>query len=108
MKTYCPFLTKACGICKSVLMPTGSKDHEDDFNEALMMVIRAEMGVQQMRTAELARITEIPRSTLSRIVNGQRLPDLKQVRLISIALQVPMASLMSRADEVLAGKKPGV
>ena len=89
-------------------MPTGSKDHEDDFNEALMMVIRAEMGVQQMRTAELARITEIPRSTLSRIVNGQRLPDLKQVRLISIALQVPMASLMSRADEVLAGKKPGV
>jgi len=89
-------------------MPTGSKDHEDDFNEALMMVIRAKMGVQQVRTADLARMTDIPRSTLSRIVNGQRLPDLKQIRLISIALKVPMAQLMSEADAVLAGEEPGV
>jgi transcriptional regulator with XRE-family HTH domain len=90
-------------------MPTGSKDHEDDFNEALMMVIRAKMGVRQMRTADLARVTDIPRSTLSRIVNGQRLPDLKQVRLISDALGVSMARLMTEADDVLKGDKhPGV
>jgi transcriptional regulator with XRE-family HTH domain len=89
-------------------MPTGSKDHEDDFNEALMMVIRAKMGVQKMRTADLARTTDIPRSTLSRIVNGQRLPDLKQVRLIAIALEIPMAQLIGEADEVLAGRNPGV
>lgn len=71
-----------------------------------MTVIRAKMGMMQMNTADLSRKTDIPRSTLSRIVNSKRQPDLNQIRLIAIALNMPMAQLMSSADDILAGKDP--
>lgn len=87
-------------------MPTGSKDQPDEWNDALMMVIRARMGAKQMNIADVSRLTDIPRSTLSRIINSKRLPELNQVRKIAIALGEPMASLMTKADEVLAGKDP--
>lgn len=87
-------------------MPTGSKDSPDDFTEALMKVIRAKMGIMQINIADLSRLTDIPRSTLSRIVNSKRMPDLNQVRLIAIALGMPMSQLMESADNILAGKEP--
>ncbi|MGY2747264.1 helix-turn-helix domain-containing protein [Arthrobacter sp. UYCu723] len=87
-------------------MPTGSKDQPDAFTDALMTVIRAKMGMLQLNIADVARLTEIPRSTLSRIVNSKRQPDLNQVRLIAIALNMPMSQLMASADEILAGKDP--
>ena len=71
-----------------------------------MTVIRAKMGMLQMNIADLSRETDIPRSTLSRIVNSKRQPDLNQVRLIAIALKMPMAKMFASADEVLAGKDP--
>lgn len=71
-----------------------------------MTVIRAKMGMLQMNTADLSRKTGIPRSTLSRIVNSKRLPDINQIRQIAIALNMPMAQLMSSADDILAGKDP--
>jgi transcriptional regulator with XRE-family HTH domain len=87
-------------------MPTGSREEPDAFTEALMTVIRAKMGMMQLNTADLSRKTDIPRSTLSRIVNSKRQPDLNQVRLIAIALNMPMAQLMASADAILAGKEP--
>lgn len=71
-----------------------------------MTVIRAKMGMLQMNIADLSRETDIPRSTLSRIVNSKRQADIDQVRLIAIALKMPMAQLMTSADELLAGKDP--
>jgi transcriptional regulator with XRE-family HTH domain len=90
----------------SVGMPTGSKEQPDAFNEALMKVIRAKMGIMQLNIADLARLTDIPRSTLSRIINSKRQPELNQIRLIAIALGIPMAQLMGAADDILAGKDP--
>ena len=87
-------------------MPTGSREQPDAFTEALMTVIRAKMGMMQLSIADLARKTDIPRSTMSRIVNSKRQPDLNQVRLIAIALNMPMAQLMTSADAILAGKDP--
>jgi transcriptional regulator with XRE-family HTH domain len=92
----------------SDVMPTGSKEQPDDFNEALMKVIRAKMARQELNIADLSRLTDIPRSTLSRIINTRRQPDLKQLRLIAIALNQPIAQLMSAAEDVLAGKDPFV
>lgn len=87
-------------------MPTGSKEQPDAFTEALMKVIRAKMGIMQLNIADVARLTDIPRSTLSRIVNAKRQPDLNEIRRIAIALKMPMAQLMGTADEILAGKDP--
>lgn len=71
-----------------------------------MKVIRAKMGIMQLNIADLSRLTDIPRSTLSRIINNKRLPDLNQLRHIAIALNLPIAQLMSAADDILAGKDP--
>jgi transcriptional regulator with XRE-family HTH domain len=87
-------------------MPTGSKDQPDAFTDALMTVVRAKMGMMQLNIADISRLTDIPRSTLSRIINSKRQPDLNQVRLISIAIKTPMAQLMASADEIMAGKDP--
>lgn len=87
-------------------MPTGTRETPDDFTEALMKVIRAKMGMMNLNIADVARKTEIPRSTLSRVINSKRQPDLNQVRLIAIALNMPMAQLMAAADDILAGKDP--
>jgi transcriptional regulator with XRE-family HTH domain len=87
-------------------MPTGSKEQPDAFNEALMKVVRAKMGMLQLDITGLSRLTDIPRSTLSRIINTKRQPDLSQIRLIAIALNQPMPQLMAAAEDVLAGKDP--
>jgi transcriptional regulator with XRE-family HTH domain len=86
-------------------MPTGSKEEPSEFNEVLMGVIRAKMGKKQINIADLSRVTGIPRSTLSRIINSKRQPELEQVRKIAIALETPMAVLFTMADEELAGKE---
>lgn len=87
-------------------MPTGSKDQPDAFTDALMVVVRSKMGALQLNIADLARMTAIPRSTLSRIVNAKRMPELGQVRAISVALGIPIAKLMTAADDVMEGKEP--
>lgn len=73
-----------------------------------MTVIRAKMAMHKpvLNIADVSRKTGIPRSTLSRIVNSKRQPDLNQVRLIAIALNMPMAQLMASADDIMAGKDP--
>lgn len=93
-------------LCIVILMPTGSKPTPDAFSDALMRVIRAKIGYQQISIAELARMTDIHRVTLSRIINGQRDAELNQIRRISIALNIPMSQLMGAADDILAGKDP--
>lgn len=71
-----------------------------------MTVIRGKMGMLNLNIADVSRKTDIPRSTLSRIINSKRQPDLNQVRLIAIALNMPMAKLMASADDIMAGKDP--
>lgn len=88
------------------LMPTGSREQPDAFTESLMKVVRAKMGIMQLNIADLSRLTDIPRSTLSRIINNKRQPDLNQIRQMAIALNLPMAQLMAAADDIMAGKDP--
>lgn len=71
-----------------------------------MVVVRSRMGAMQLNVADLGRLADIPRSSLSRIVSAKRMPELSQVRRIAIALDMPMAKLMTAADDVLAGKEP--
>jgi hypothetical protein len=93
-------------LCIVIPMPTGSKPQPDAFSDALMRVIRAKIGYQQITITELAKLTDIHRVTLSRIINGQRDAELNQLRRISIALNIPMSQLMGAADDILAGKDP--
>ena len=71
-----------------------------------MVVVRSRMGAMQLNIADLSRLTDIPRSTLSRIVNAKRMPELGQVRSIAVALNIPIAKLMTAADEAMNGQEP--
>lgn len=87
-------------------MPTGSKDQPDAFSEAIFSVVRAKMGMMQLNIADISRLTEIPRSTLSRLINGKRQPDMPQLLKIARAIEMPLGQLISKAEELLAGKDP--
>lgn len=82
-------------------MPTKSKPTPSKLAVAVTNVIRAEMGFQNVSQADIARRTEIPAGTLSRIIRGERQMDLDQFRLICQALQVPMSDVMAAAEEVV-------
>lgn len=87
-------------------MPTGSKDQPDAFSEAIFSVVRAKMGMMQLNIADISRLTDIPRSTLSRLINGKRQPDMPQLLKIARALNMPLGQLIAKAEELLAGKDP--
>lgn len=87
-------------------MPTGSKDQPDAFSEAIFTVVRAKMGMMQLNIADISRLTDIPRSTLSRLINGKRQPDMPQLLKISQALTMPLGQLIAKAEEFMAGKEP--
>ena len=87
-------------------MPKGTDPQPDAFEDALMQVIRARMAMRNMNIADLSRAIGIPRPTVSRIINGKRAASLNQVRLMAIATETPMSSLMRAADNLLAGKDP--
>ena len=89
-----------------MFMPTGSTKQPDAFTDALMGVIRSRISFQKISVAELARMTDIHRVTLSRVLNGQREAEMNQIRRISIALHIPMAQLIAAADDIVAGKDP--
>lgn len=87
-------------------MPTGSKDQPDAFSEAFFTVVRAKMGMMQLNIADISRLTDIPRSTLSRLINGKRQPDMPQMMKIAKALNMPLAQLVAKAEELQAGHEP--
>lgn len=88
-------------------MPTGSKDQPDEFNEAFFAVVRAKMGMLQLNIADVSRLTDIPRSTLSRLINGKRVVDMPQMMKIANAINMPLAALITKAEELRAsGKEP--
>lgn len=89
-------------------MPTGTREAPDAFTEALMAVVRAKMGMMRpsLTITDVSNKTGIPRSSLSRIISGKRQPDLNQVRLIAIAINMPMAQLVASAEDIMAGKDP--
>lgn len=87
-------------------MPTGTKDQPDAFSEAIFTVVRAKMGMMQLNIADVARKTDIPRSTLSRLVNGVRQPDMPQLLKIAQAINLPLGQLISKAEDLLEGKDP--
>lgn len=87
-------------------MPSGSKDQPDAFSEAFFTVVRAKMGMMQLNITDISRRTDIPRATLSRLINGKRQPDMPQMMKIARALEMPLAQLVSKAEDLQAGKQP--
>jgi transcriptional regulator with XRE-family HTH domain len=89
-------------------MPTGTQPEPDDFSKALMTVIRLKMAMTEKSKADIARLTDIPRATLSRILNDQRIPNITQVRMIAEALEIPLSNLITYAEGVVEGGEPPV
>lgn len=89
-------------------MPTGTQAEPDEFSKAVTTVIRVKMGMMERTKADIARRTNIPPSTLSRILNDQKLPDLTQTRLIAAACEIPLPHLMAYAEDVVGGSEPPV
>lgn len=56
--------------------------------------------------ADLARSADIPRPTLSRIVNGHKNADVDQIRRIAIGLGMSLAGLVTAADRMMEGNDP--
>lgn len=57
----------------------------------LIRKIRLEKSISQI---ELSKKTKIPQSTLSDLENGKYLPDIKQIKLIAEALDLPVSELV--------------
>lgn len=79
-------------------MPSGTKPPPDAFNRAVMAIIRARMTELDYTAADLARLADVPPSTLSRILSSEKQPSIQLVRRIAIALKLGMAELMARAE----------
>ena len=56
-------------------------------------------GVKQ---AHLARLTEIPKNSLSRYVSGEVQPSVQKIRMLADALGVTMESLIVRENKEMA------
>jgi len=106
MGAECSILHGTYLLCIVCVMPTGTDPQPDAFEDALMQVVRARMAMIGLNIADLARLTDISRPTMSRIINGKRVASLNQIRRMCIAIDMPIASLMKAAENLLAGKNP--
>ena len=89
-----------------MFMPTGTDPQPGDFSEALMQEIRARMARMNINITELSEQSEIPRATLSRILNNKRVAHLENLRQIAKALKMPLSTLFTAAERTLEGKDP--
>jgi transcriptional regulator with XRE-family HTH domain len=63
-----------------------------------MAIVRERMTELDYTAADVARMSGIPPSTLSRFLHSKKHPDIGQVRRIAIAVKISMPELMSRAE----------
>lgn len=87
-------------------MPTGSKAQPDELNEALTKAIRGKMGPMGYNITALADASNIPRPTLSNILNNKKDPEFSQIQRIAGALKMRVSKLMAAAEAIRDGKDP--
>lgn len=63
------------------------------------MNLKKLMIEREMTAADIARKTGMTQATLSRYINGKRIPNLNSVIKIAKALNVPIELLMKGVDE---------
>ena len=71
-----------------------------ESTKALAAAIREKQGVRDMSTAELARSSGIPYSTLRKIRAGLVTISFEEMRLVSRGLRISVAELAARAEEI--------
>jgi len=106
MGAECSILHGTYPLCIVCVMPTGTDLQPDAFDDALMQVVRMKMARLNLNIADLSRMTDISRPTMSRIINGKRVASLAQIRRIAVAIEMPMASLWTASENLMAGKDP--
>lgn len=72
----------------------------DAATDALAAAIRAEMGRQDVKATQLARMSGIPESTLRKILKYGRVIDYEELRKIAIALRVRSSALVAEAESI--------
>ena len=68
--------------------------------KALSAAIREAQGNADMSTAELARTSKVPYSTLRKIRKGDQAIDWEEARKLASALGIRMSDLAARAEEI--------
>lgn len=68
--------------------------------QALAAAIREAQGGADMTTAELARISGVPYSTLRKIRSGDRAIDWEELALLARALGVRASTIAARAEAI--------
>lgn len=79
------------------------KDHEKGLNGAIAAELRAERSAQRITFDRLEDLTEVPRRTLIRVLNGERAINMAMLELLCEVLDVPMSEISRRAEIRLGG-----
>lgn len=66
---------------------------------ALADQLRAELAVSKLTTRALAGRSGVPERTLARLLSGERTIDVAQLDLLCRALDIPLATMLSRASD---------
>ena len=67
-----------------------------DWSDATARAIRAERAARTWSQDELSARSEIPKSTLRRLENGERVADVTQVAKLAEAVSLDLAAFVSR------------
>jgi len=67
------------------------------MNAALAATLRAERAVKRMTIDSLVSRSGIPKRTLMRLLNAERMINAEHLNSLADALQVPIATLIERA-----------
>lgn len=89
-------------------MARGTRPDVDDFDIALAALIRSVMArrIPALTVTDLAQRTGLPRTTLSKLVNGRNSMAVWQLREIAGALSVSPSALIERATRIADGTEP--
>lgn len=84
-------------------MPTGKRQVEA-VGRAVAAEIRSEVARRKLRVGDLAKLADIPQSTLSKLLAGTAVIDVDQLAKVSQALGIEVAELVSRAAQHVAAE----
>jgi transcriptional regulator with XRE-family HTH domain len=77
------------------------------LTDAVVAQIRAEMAIARLSVRTLAQKSGVPERTLARLMSGERTLDVAQFERLTNALDVPMATILARAEERMRADRVG-
>lgn len=72
------------------------------FTRALAQALREAIGKADISRAEAGRRSGVPESTLYGLLKGEDPIDMEQARKLAKGLNVPLVSIILRAEEIMA------